>query len=109
MDASECQCSQVLAVIYPQLVFHWKSSKNKLKTFTYLIESIAALIAVNSNNEALSYINEAQAMVNESEADTGDDSTFFVCAEDKARIETLTGQVRHVNQITAIFAFFAYH
>ena len=103
MDVSECQCSQVLAVIYPQLVFHWKASKNRLKTFTFLIETIAALTAVHSNTEALSYVSEAQAMITESEGNFDDDSTFFFSTEDKARIETLTGQVRHVNLIAAIF------
>ena len=93
VNASECQCNQVLSIIYPQLVFHWKASKNKLKAFTYMIESAAALIAVHSNIQALSHLTEVQTMISESEDNCSDDSMFFIGAEDKARAESLAGQV----------------
>lgn len=83
----------MLSIIFPQLVFHWKASKNQLKTFNYLIESAAAFIAIHSNIQALSYINEVESMVNDSESKTVEDSLFFISAEDKARVEFLKGQV----------------
>ena len=101
VDLSKCQCNEVLSIVYPQLVIHWKASKNKLKTFSYLIESAAALIAVNSNVQALSHLSDVQAMIHEAEANIEDDSMFFICTEDKARVEFLKGQVR-----ISISAFF---
>lgn len=94
IDVSECQCNHVLSIIFPQLVFHWKASKNLLKTFNYLIESAAAFIAIHSNMQALSYLNEVESMIEEAESSKNDDhSLFFICAEDKARVEFLYGQV----------------
>ena len=82
-----------MSVIFPQLVFHWKAAKNNLKTFNYLIESAAALIAIHSNIQALSYLTEVETMINEADANCDDDSMFFVSTEDKARVEFLKGQV----------------
>ena len=35
VDLSKCECAEVLASVFPQLVTHWKAAGNKLKTFRY--------------------------------------------------------------------------
>ena len=79
---------------FPQLVFHWKAANNKLKTFHYLIESAAAFIAIHSNIQALSYLNEVEGIIEETADKCEYDDTFFISAEDKARVEFLNGEVR---------------
>ena len=76
-------------------MFHWKASGNKLKTFHYFIESAAAFIAIHSNIQALSFLNDVDNIIREAEAED-DDESFFITAEDKARVEFLRGQVMKI-------------
>ena len=32
-DLSDCECADILASVFPQLVRHWNAAGNKLKTF----------------------------------------------------------------------------
>ena len=89
IDLSNCQCAEVLASVFPQLVDHWRASGNKLKTLRYLTESGAAALATSSNMQALSYLYEVQSMIEQ----TKGDEQPLATEEEKARVESLIGQV----------------
>ena len=35
VNMSKCECADILASVFPQLVIHWSAAGNKLKTFRY--------------------------------------------------------------------------
>lgn len=81
----------MLASVFPQLVEHWRAAGNKLKTVRYLIESGAAALATSANMRALSYLNEVQSIIEES---TKNEEELLATVEERARVESLIGQVR---------------
>ena len=89
IDLSNCQCAEVLASVFPQLVDHWRAAGNKLKTLRYLTESGAAALATSANMQALSYLYEVQTMIKE----TKKDEQPLATREETARVESLIGQV----------------
>lgn len=89
IDLSNCQCAEVLASVFPQLVDHWRASGNKLKTLRYLTESGAAALTTSSNMRALSYLYEVQTMIEQAK----EDEEPLVTEEEAARVESLIGQV----------------
>lgn len=91
IDLSNCQCAEVLASVFPQLVDHWRAAGNKLKTLRYLTESGAAALATSANMQALSYLHEVQSMIEE----TKQDEQPLATTEETARVESLIGQVRN--------------
>ena len=90
IDLSKCQCAEVLASVFPQLVDHWRAAGNKLKTLRYLTESGAAALATSANMQALSYLYEVQEMIEK----TKSDAEPLATVEEHARVESLIGQVR---------------
>ncbi|RMX45142.1 hypothetical protein pdam_00016498, partial [Pocillopora damicornis] len=95
IDLSNCQCAEVLASVFPQLVDHWRAAGNKLKTMRYLTESGAAALATSSNMQALSYLYEVQTLIEE----TKDDEEPLAAEEETARVESLIGQALiHMNR-----------
>ena len=60
VDLQNCQCADVLAHVYPQLIIHWKAAGNTQKTVHYLIEAANAAIATNNDMEALALLDEAK-------------------------------------------------
>lgn len=88
-DIKKCRCAEVLASVFPQLVEHWRAAGNKIKTFRYLTESGAAALTSSANMQALSYLYEVRDMFEEEIGDGESISTI----EEKARVETLIGQV----------------
>ncbi|XP_078349307.1 adenylate cyclase type 10-like isoform X2 [Oculina patagonica] len=96
IDLSNCQCAEVLASVFPQLVDHWRASGNKLKTLRYLTESGAAALATSSNMQALSYLYEVQSMIEQ----TKRDEQPLATKEEAARVESLIGQALfHMNRL----------
>ena len=89
IDLSNCQCAEVLASVFPQLVDHWRACGNKLKTLRYLTESGAAALATSSNMQALSYLYEVQNMIEQ----TKKDKEPLATEEETARVQSLIGQV----------------
>ena len=89
IDLRNCQCAEVLASVFPQLVDHWRAAGNKLKTVRYLTESGAAALATSANMQALSYLHEVQSMIEE----TKKDEEPLATKEESARVESLIGQV----------------
>ena len=89
IDLSNCQCAEVLASVFPQLVDHWRACGNKLKTLRYLTESGAAALATSSNMRALSYLYEVKSTIEQ----TKRDKEPLATEEEKARVESLIGQV----------------
>lgn len=89
IDLSNCQCAEVLASVFPQLVDHWRSCGNRLKTLRYLTESGAAALATSSNMRALSYLHEVQTMIEQAK----EEKEPLASEEEKARVESLIGQV----------------
>lgn len=89
IDLRNCQCAEVLATVFPQLVKHWKACGNKVKTLRYLTESGAAALATSCNMRALSYLYEARTMIEQ----TKGEEEPLANEEEKARIESLIGQV----------------
>ena len=90
IDLSNCQCAEVLASVFPQLVDHWRAAGNKLKTVRYLTESGAAALATSANMQALSYLYEVQSLIKQSK----NDEQVLATREETARVESLIGQVR---------------
>lgn len=83
-----CHCDEVLADVYPQLVYHWRLAGNKPKTVHYLIEAAIASLVTFNNMEAISFLEEAEQIL----CDGG------ICEEDfgqlqKAKLQSLFGQV----------------
>eukprot|EP00794_Sanderia_malayensis_P020042 gene20042-22009_t len=107
VNISECYCNDVLAITYPQLVYHWKSAKNDLKKFHYMIESAAALISIHSNMQALSYLNEIETIIKINDSAVDNEEAFFITVEDKARVELLNGQaLMNMNRINEAIKHF---
>ena len=89
IDLNSCNCAEVLASVFPQLVDHWRAAGNKLKTMRYLTESGAAALATSANMRALSYLYEVQSIIEETKANQEPLAT----REETARVESLIGQV----------------
>lgn len=66
VDFQNCQCANVLAHVYPQLIIHWKTAGNVQKTVHYLIEAANAAIATNNDMEALALLDEAKEIIQKS-------------------------------------------
>lgn len=66
VDLQNCQCADVLAHVYPQLIIHWKTAGNMQKTVHYLIEAANAAIATNNDMEALALLDEAKEIMQKS-------------------------------------------
>ena len=66
IDLQHCQCEEVLAHVYPQLIIHWKAAGNMKKTVHYLIEAANAAIATNNDMEALALLDEAKQIMKQS-------------------------------------------
>ena len=88
MDLSQCQCAEVLASVFPQLVDHWRAAGNTLKTARYLTESGAAALATSANMQALSYLYEVKKLLQDHH-----DNDEIVSKEERARVDSLIGQV----------------
>lgn len=66
VDLQNCQCADILAHVYPQLIIHWKAAGNTEKTVHYLIEAGNAAIATNNDMEALALLDEAKEIMQKS-------------------------------------------
>uniref|UniRef100_A0A1X7VFP5 Guanylate cyclase domain-containing protein n=1 Tax=Amphimedon queenslandica TaxID=400682 RepID=A0A1X7VFP5_AMPQE len=82
-----CHCDEVLADVYPQLVYHWRLAGNQPKTVHYLIEAAIASLVTFNNMEAISFLEEAEQIL----CDGG------ICEEDfgqlqRAKLQSLLGQ-----------------
>ena len=66
VDLQNCQCADVLAHVYPQLIIHWKATGNMPKTVHYLIEAANAAITTNNDMEALALLDEAKEIMQKS-------------------------------------------
>ena len=55
-----CNCDEVMASVYPQLVRHWRSAKNICKTIHYILLAASVAVTTNNNMEALSLLYEAK-------------------------------------------------
>ncbi|XP_028409625.1 adenylate cyclase type 10-like [Dendronephthya gigantea] len=86
VNMARCECADILASVFPQLVMHWSAAGNKLKTFRYMTESGAAALATANNMQALSYLHDVQDMLQKEGQD------FVANREEKARVESLIGQ-----------------
>ena len=87
-DFQNCYCYEVLADVYPQLVYHWRLAGNKAKTVHYLIEAAIASLVTFNNMEAISFLEEADQILCDGE----------ICEEDfgqlqQAKLQSLFGQV----------------
>lgn len=82
---------QIQAMIIPQLLFYWKAVGNQLKCFNYTINAAAASLAVDNNMKALAFVKEAEEMVFKQEKSGY--ANFVITDEERARIESLKGQV----------------
>ena len=133
VNMSRCECADILASVFPQLVTHWSAAGNKLKTFRlvsprfmlsllinkprvlkrislislsamqclftprYMTESGAAALATANNMQALSYLHDAQSMLQKEGQD------FVGNKEEKARVESLIGQVARARTIADVY------
>ena len=66
VDLQKCQCANILADVYPQLIIHWKAVGNKQKIVHYLIGAANAAIATNNDMEALALLDEAKEITQKS-------------------------------------------
>ena len=66
IDLRNCQCAEVLADVYPQLIFHWKAAGNMQKTVHCLIDAANAAIATNNDMEALALLHKAKEIMEQS-------------------------------------------
>ncbi|XP_077862654.1 adenylate cyclase type 10-like [Saccoglossus kowalevskii] len=97
IDLRDCECPQVLASVYPQLVRHWKAASNTARTIHFLTEAGGAAVATHNNMAGLSYLLEVHHMLKSLEAGKKpfpDDPEEKPIIEDetKARVERLIGQ-----------------
>ena len=86
VDLQNCQCAEVLAHVYPQLIIHWKAAGNKQKTVHYLIEAANAAIATNNDMEAIALLDEAKEIMRQSKKK-------LLTEHEKAVFESSYGQV----------------
>ena len=66
VDLQNCQCTEVLAEVYSQLIKHWKAVDNKQKIVHCLIEAANAAITTNNDMEALALLDEAKEIMQKS-------------------------------------------
>ena len=88
IDFQNCHCDEVLADVYPHLVYHWKLAGNKAKTLHYLIEAAVASLVTFNNMEAISLLEEAEQAV--CDGDIGDEDFGELQI---AKLQSLFGQV----------------
>ena len=86
IDLQDCHCDEVLAHVYPQLVHHWRATRDMPKTIEYLIESASAGVATFSNMEALAFLHEARELVN-------DHGGELLSENEQIKMESISGQV----------------
>ncbi|CAH1791954.1 unnamed protein product [Owenia fusiformis] len=102
VDFRSCECVNILASVYPQLVRHWRSAGNVGKTVHFLLEAAAAATATHNTMQTLSFLEEAAEIaerVTQNKNPFPNDianieelSDFYVDPEEIALIESLTGQ-----------------
>ncbi|XP_014673338.1 PREDICTED: adenylate cyclase type 10-like [Priapulus caudatus] len=68
VDLRNCQCNEVLAYVYPQLVRHWRAAGRSGKTVHALTEAGAAGIATGACAQALSHLYEADQLIKDNVA-----------------------------------------
>ncbi|XP_077990637.1 adenylate cyclase type 10-like [Glandiceps talaboti] len=97
IDLRDCECPQVLASVYPQLVRHWRAANNTDRTVHFLTEAGGAAVATHNTMAGLSYLLEAHTMLKD--LDSGrkpllEDPCDHIDIEDedRARVESLIGQ-----------------
>lgn len=73
-------------------MFYWKSAGNLLKAFHYTIDGAAAFLVVDRSMKALALLDEVEQMIVKQEELHFRD--YVVTDEERARIESLKGQVR---------------
>ena len=88
INFQNCHCDEVLADVYPHLVYHWKLAGNKAKTLHYLIEAAVASLVTFNNMEAISLLEEAEQAV--CDGDIGDEDFGQLQI---AKLQSLFGQV----------------
>ena len=49
MDLRECHCTDVLNLVYPQLVRHWRAACHTVKAVHFLSEAGSAALATGNN------------------------------------------------------------
>ena len=86
INLQDCQCDEILAHVYPQLVRHWRAARDMEKTAHYLIESASAAVATYNNMEALSLLHEAQQILE-------DYGSHLIAKAEHVKMESLRGQV----------------
>lgn len=86
INLQDCQCDEILAHVYPQLVRHWRAARDMERTVQYLIESASAAVATFNNMEALSLIHEAQQILEEY-------GSHLIAKAEHVKMESLKGQV----------------
>ena len=86
IDLQDCHCDEVLAHVYPQLVRHWRATRDMEKTVEYLLESASAAVATFNNMEALAFLHEAKEIVEEYGGNLMSES-------DQIKMESISGQV----------------
>ena len=99
VDLQNCQCAEVLAQVYPQLIVHWKAVGNMKKTVHYLIEAANAAIATNNDMEALAFLDEAKEIIRKSKEK-------ILNEHEMAVFESSYGQVSNI--IIILFAIAIY-
>ena len=97
IDLHNCQCDDVLAHVYPQLVRHWKAAGDEHKELVYLIEAGAAAMTTLNNMEALSLLKEAKTIVEENK------DRELLSQSEKANLECIYAQVCFI-----VFLFFSF-
>lgn len=101
VERDSCYCNEVLAIIYPQLVRHWRAAGDYHNTALYLIETASAAIVTSNNMEALSLLQEAKNIITDAE------KCITLSSHQRGRLESLTGQV-HTHNIAAALFFSSY-
>ena len=86
VDLQDCQCDEVLAHVYPQLVRHWRAAGDIHKTLEYLIEAGSAAVSTFNNMEALSLLHVAKHILEEY-------GERMLTDVEHARLESLIAQV----------------
>jgi len=90
VDLQNCQCADILAHVYPQLIVHWKAAGNMEKAVHYLIEAANAAIATNNDMEALALLDEAKEIMQKSKKK-------LLSEHEMAVFESSYGQVSWIN------------
>ena len=88
IDLSKCKCNEVMAHVLPLLVQYWKAAGNKMKTFSYLMESVSAALNMEANLNALELLDRVDRMVI-AEKRNGE---FYLSDEERARMRSYRGQ-----------------